>query len=80
MAAPHAKNIPLFWGHGKDDPLVLYKFGTDSRDFLTNNVGFTQSKGTGTGLEFHSYDGMQHSSCKEELDDLRAWIKKVIPQ
>ena len=75
MATPHAKNIPLFWGHGKDDPLVLYKFGTDTRDFLINNVGVKQSS-----FEFRSYDGMQHTSCKEELDDLLAWIKKVIPQ
>lgn len=80
MATPHAKNTPLFWGHGTGDPLVLYKFGTDSRDFLTKVLGFAPSKDTGTGLEFRSYEGMQHSSCKAELDDLCAWIKKVIPQ
>lgn len=80
MVSAHASEIPLFWGHGTSDPLVVYKFGTDSVELLTKKIGFTQSAGKATGLDFKSYEGMGHSSCQEELDDLSAWIKRVIPK
>ena len=37
------------------------------------------SEDPNTGLSFHTYPGMQHSSCEEEIDDLRKWILKVLP-
>ncbi|KAF7981751.1 hypothetical protein HWV62_32375 [Athelia sp. TMB] len=79
MAASHAAQTPLFWGHGTSDPLVLYKFGTESVEFLTSQLGFKQSKDTATGLDFRSYAGMAHSSCQEELNDLAGWLKRVLP-
>lgn len=30
-------------------------------------------------IEFHSYKGMGHSYCEEELFDLEAWIGKTLP-
>jgi len=80
MSAPHAPQTPLFWGHGKSDPLVLYKFGTESVEFLTSKIGFTPTTGSTTGLDFRTYEGMGHSSCQTELDDLKAWIKRVVPK
>lgn len=80
MTTPHALKIPVFWGHGTSDPLVTYKIGTDSVEFLTKTVGLAQTSGSTTGLEFRSYEGMAHSSCPKELEDLSAWIKRVIPK
>lgn len=80
MCAPHASQIPLFWGHGTSDPLVLYKFGTNSVETLTSKVGFTRTTGLATGLDFRSYEGMAHTSCQVELNDLSAWIKRVVPK
>lgn len=80
MASPHASQIPVFWGHGTSDPLVLYKFGMASVDFLTNTIGFTRTTGSTTGLDFRAYEGMAHSSCPEELSDLKEWIKRIVPK
>jgi hypothetical protein len=30
-------------------------------------------------VEFHMYTGMGHSSCPQELRDLRTWLLKVLP-
>lgn len=79
MATPHAAQIPLFWGHGTSDPLVLHKFGAESVEFLTSKIGFIKTKDSTKGLDFRSYPGMVHSSCQEELTDMAAWIKRVVP-
>lgn len=79
MAVPHAAQIPLFWGHGTSDPLVKFKFGTDSVEFLKSQLGFKQSDDSAAGLEFHAYAGMAHSSCPEEQNDLSTWLKRVVP-
>lgn len=55
------------------------QFGTDSVEFLTSQLGFKQTKDGATGIDFHSYPGMEHSSCQEELNDLAGWLKRVVP-
>jgi predicted esterase len=80
MITPHATQTPVFWGHGTSDPLVRYNLGTESREFLTGTIGFKLTTNSTTGLEFRSYEGMAHSSCQTELDDLSAWLKRVIPK
>jgi len=80
MAAPHASQIPLFWGHGIADPLVLYDLGTESVKFLTKQIGFTPTSGSTTGLDFRSYKDLGHSTCRTELDDLSEWIKRIVPK
>ena len=30
MISDHVKKLPIFWGHGKDDPLVRYVWGEQS--------------------------------------------------
>jgi len=80
LTAPHASQIPLFWGHGTSDPLVLHKFGTESVDNLISKVGFSRSTGVATGLDFRTYEGMAHTTCPTELKDLSDWIKRVVPK
>ena len=31
------------------------------------------------GIEFHAYDGLPHSASAEEIDELKAFLAKVIP-
>ena len=82
MASAHAATIPIFWGHGKLDPLVEFQLGQRSVEWLTTNlkVPLTALDGELNGLAFNAYDGVGHSTNQKELDDLRGWIKKVIPQ
>jgi len=85
MVSDHIKSIPIFWGHGQDDPLVRYTWGSQSVDFLTSHLkitrfGLPEPSARTPGVAFHSYPGVEHSTNEEELGDLRSWIAKVIPQ
>ncbi|KAF9493964.1 Phospholipase/carboxylesterase [Pleurotus eryngii] len=81
MISPHATSLPIFWGHGDADPLVKFEWGTVSRDFLSTELGFAlaSSKADTKGLSFNGYRGLVHSSSPEEINDLKAWLKKVMP-
>ncbi|EGO02386.1 hypothetical protein SERLA73DRAFT_86680 [Serpula lacrymans var. lacrymans S7.3] len=83
FASPYISSTPLFWGHGTLDPLVKYQLGRDSAEFLTGQLGISiaeQGKGVNAGLDFRSYEGMGHSTCAKELDDLKEFIRKTVPQ
>ncbi len=62
----HAANAatPIFWGHGRADPVVVMQRGVASRDLL-QSLGYT--------VAWHTYP-MAHAVCAEEIDDLRGWL------
>jgi len=59
---------PFFWGHGDADPVVPFGFG---------KVGADSLKKIGIPLEFHSYSGLAHSACPEEMRDLKKFIEGI---
>lgn len=65
---PANMTIPLMWGHGEADPVVPYGFG---------KVGADALKKVGIPLEFHSYPGLGHSACPEEMRDVKDFIQKL---
>lgn len=81
MMSEYATSLPLFWGHGEADPLVKFAMGEASVQYLTSQAGVTKTTKDGPlkGLSFNSYPGVGHSTNMQELDDLRMWIKRVIP-
>jgi len=82
MATTNMKNAPIFWGHGKEDPLIKFNFAERSVDFLKTGLGIkpadpaSPEKG---GLIFKGYDGLPHSTDPDELRDLKDWLKKILP-
>jgi phospholipase/carboxylesterase len=56
--------VPIFWGHGTADPVVVLQRGLDSRQRL-EELGYT--------VAWHTYP-MPHSVCAEEIADLRRWL------
>ncbi|KLO18310.1 Phospholipase/carboxylesterase [Schizopora paradoxa] len=85
MASENVNDIPIFWGHGKDDPLVTFQFGKASADFIVDELGVKlldteQTTSDPKGLEFHAYEGLVHTAGEEELEDLRSWLKRIIPK
>jgi phospholipase/carboxylesterase len=58
------QHLPIFWGHGNTDPVVLYQHGQQSRQWL-EQLGYT--------IHWHSYP-MEHKVCPAELMDLRHWF------
>ncbi|KAJ3067810.1 hypothetical protein HK102_007330 [Quaeritorhiza haematococci] len=68
---PPAKSLPILMCHGEDDDVVAYAYGKRSADALKNEFGFT-------GLEFHSFKDLGHSSSPEELGEVAKFLKKVL--
>ena len=59
---------PIFLVHGTHDGVIPVARAHQSRDLL---------KALGYQVEWHEYM-MQHSLCLEELNDIGAWLKKVL--
>ena len=62
------RDVPVFLAHGRMDPVVPYARGTEARDALA---------ALGHPVEWHDYP-MQHSVSQEEIDDIEAWLLKVL--
>ena len=59
---------PIFLVHGSHDGVIPVARAHQSRDLL---------KALGYQVEWHEYP-MQHSLCLEEVNDISAWLKKVL--
>lgn len=69
-AERHAANhdVPIFLAHGTSDPVVPFHRAEQSRDLLL---------AMGYQVEWHEYS-MPHSVCAEEVDDIGAWLRRVL--
>ena len=59
------RNTPILMCHGRDDTVVQFEFGAQSRDVLL---------AAGYAVEFRPYP-MAHSLCPAEITDIAAWLK-----
>lgn len=66
--APANNKTPLFMAHGTMDPVVHPQIAKDS---------FTRLKALGYPIDWHEYP-MQHSLCQEEINDISAFINRVL--
>jgi len=81
MLSDHARSIPIFWGHGSADPLIKYEVCERSVEYLKTECGIKllgDDDQGGVGVRCRVYEGMAHSSCPEELDHLRSWLRSVV--
>jgi len=62
------RDVPIFMGHGSDDPIIPLARAEQSRNLL---------KSLGYPAEWHKY-AMPHSVCPEELADIGTWLGKVL--
>lgn len=62
------RDLPVFIGHGSQDPMVPQQLGAMSRDRLRE---------AGYDVAWHSYP-MQHEVVLEEIRDLGAWLAKCL--
>jgi phospholipase/carboxylesterase len=68
-AAPANAGIPIFMAHGTQDPVVPYAMGAESQGKL-QQLGYP--------VEWHEYP-MPHSVCLEEIHDIAAWLRRILP-
>ena len=66
-AQPVNREIPIFMGHGSQDPIVPYVVG---------EAAYTVLKEAGFNVSWHSY-AMAHSVCDKEVLDIAGWLKKI---
>ena len=59
---------PIFMAHGVQDPVVPFTRAEESRKVV---------EALGYQVEWHAYP-MQHTLCLEEVQDISAWIRKVV--
>src|SRR3990172_5080775 len=67
-AHPANRDVPVFMGHGSEDPIVALARAVESRELLRRE---------GYGVEWHDYR-MPHSVCLEEIHDIGAWLRRVL--
>jgi phospholipase/carboxylesterase len=69
-AEAHAANreVPIFMAHGLYDPIIPIAAARRSRDLLAQ---------LGYACEWHEY-AMPHSVAPPELDDIGAWLRRVL--
>jgi phospholipase/carboxylesterase len=62
------KDTPVFYAHGVVDPVIPMTLAKQSKAKLETH---------GYRVEWHEY-GMPHSVCAEEIDDIAAFLKRVL--
>jgi phospholipase/carboxylesterase len=60
---------PIFLAHGSQDPVVAPALGTEAH---------RQLEAAGYKVEWHAYS-MPHSVCPQEVRDIGAWLRGVLP-
>ncbi|HEV2321538.1 MAG TPA: alpha/beta hydrolase-fold protein [Gammaproteobacteria bacterium] len=65
---PANAHLPVFYGHGTQDPVVPLQLGEYTRNWLTQQ---------GCMLNWHTYP-MPHSVCAEEIVHISAWLTSVL--
>ncbi|XP_076462911.1 acyl-protein thioesterase 1-like [Babylonia areolata] len=61
------KDVPVLQCHGTHDPLVRFTWGKETGQFI---------KSFNSKHEFKSYNSMMHSSCPEEMQDVKEFLER----
>ncbi|RDB17778.1 Acyl-protein thioesterase 1 [Hypsizygus marmoreus] len=93
IASTLASTLPIFWGHGRDDPQVNYKFSLKAAMTLADqlHIPFHESSDrlvpetfaepkNNVNLRFMTYPDLGHWLCPVEIDDLSIWMEAIIPK
>ena len=65
---PENRSVPIFMAHGVFDPVVPLVMGAGSMTYLV---------GAGYAVDWRQYP-MQHSVCAQEIEDIGAWLRKIL--
>uniref|UniRef100_A0A5F5PN73 Acyl-protein thioesterase 1 n=2 Tax=Equus TaxID=9789 RepID=A0A5F5PN73_HORSE len=66
------RDISILQCHGDCDPLVPLMFGSLTVEKLKTLVN-------PANVTFKTYEGMMHSSCQQEMMDIKQFIDKLLP-
>ncbi|KZV76463.1 Phospholipase/carboxylesterase [Peniophora sp. CONT] len=75
-----AKDLPVFWAHGSADEMIKVETARDGFNFVKGELGLKESSDVGApGVDFKVYEGMPHSTCPEEVEAVREFLRTVVP-
>ena len=82
IVSPHLTETPVLMCHGADDPIVPYNLGVQSSQALAKyGLPILEEGKLGTaGLSFKKYESLDHSSCPEEIQDIKQFLLHVLPR
>jgi phospholipase/carboxylesterase len=63
-----AIDTPVFMAHGRQDDVVAYEYGLQSKELLDEN---------NIDVHWHEYD-MGHAVCGEEIQHIRQWLIEIL--
>ena len=63
-----AIDTPVFMAHGRQDEVVAYEHGLQSKELLDEN---------NIDVHWHEYD-MGHAVCGEEIQHIRQWLMDIL--
>lgn len=63
-----AIDTPVFMAHGRQDDVVAYEYGLQSKELLDEN---------NIDVHWHEYD-MGHAVCGEEIQHIRQWLTEIL--
>ncbi|XP_018422793.1 PREDICTED: acyl-protein thioesterase 1 isoform X3 [Nanorana parkeri] len=66
------KDVCVLQCHGESDPLVPLMFGSLTSEKLKSIIN-------PANINFKTYAGLAHSSCNQEMSDIKQFIEKQIP-
>lgn len=66
--SPHMADTPVFMAHGRQDDVVSYDYGYDSKEHL---------EGFDVPIAWYEYD-MGHAVCLEEINHIRQWLTEIL--
>ncbi|XP_072227169.1 acyl-protein thioesterase 2 [Leuresthes tenuis] len=72
-ASSVSRNIPIMQCHGEMDPMIPVLFGAMTAEKLKTIVNPQM-------VTFKTYPGLVHSSCPQELEDVKEFIEKYLPR
>mmetsp|Transcript_15221 Transcript_15221/g.32207 ORF Transcript_15221/g.32207 Transcript_15221/m.32207 type:complete len:300 (-) Transcript_15221:247-1146(-) len=76
VIAPGSEHTPILHCHGRDDPVVPVQATEVSRDRI---VPLLKERNVENSYEVKTYAGLDHSVSMEELDDVVAFLRRVLP-
>lgn len=74
LRAETSSNLRVLQAHGSADPVVQYQYGARTAEFLKKELAIPAEN-----VEFKTYQGMPHSACPQEIEDIAVFLEKVIP-
>mmetsp|Transcript_144632 Transcript_144632/g.463432 ORF Transcript_144632/g.463432 Transcript_144632/m.463432 type:complete len:241 (+) Transcript_144632:98-820(+) len=69
LATPAAKGLPIFWGHGGSDNVL---------EPSLQQLGVSALKGAGFRVTAKTYEGVPHSSSRQEMKDASEFVNGLL--